>query len=73
MSLTDEPKKTEENAKKRQDFDFAGAAYSAVHLPTGLISWLIALPILLPMVAMIVVFECWDTIEAIIRLVHHQY
>jgi hypothetical protein len=35
---SDEPKKTEENAKKHQDFDFAGASYSAVHLPTGLIA-----------------------------------
>ena len=34
--------------------------------------WLIALPITIPLTAMIVVIECWDTIEAIIRLVHHQ-
>ena len=36
---SDEPQKTEGNTKKgHQEFDFSGAAYSAVHVPTGLIS-----------------------------------
>jgi hypothetical protein len=61
-----------------RDYEFENARPEHVARQVWLLRWrftvwLFALPITIPLVAMAIVFKCWVTIDAIIRLFHHQY